>query len=448
MKKLKKLKKFLLVYVGIGILFIIIGSTVFAQEEVSEYSMNLSEFIREALENNHDLRSRKQEVQLKEEDLNIAKGERLGKLGLNMSYKNYDKEIVVGNSISDDFVKDDEEYSGVVSMEIPLYRGGSLRMNQKAAFEALESGKLNFSWEEDKLIYDVAQTYYQVLEIEKLIKTNNEHLNELVEQKRIVDEYINVGKAIKIEGLKEEVEILTTQQEIESLKSNLKSSYLLLFHLSGMPPESTVTVKEIDEDNFEDYKLENILANALINRKDYLSLEKEKSQMEYMIKVSKGAMKPEVDLVANYTVEGDGDLESYDNWNVGVQFKYYLFQGGTVLSKVKQARIERDIVEEKIKELKSSIDSEVRGAYFDMKAALVNIKKAKKSIGYAEENLRIEKIKYEAEKNRIIDVIYAQNLLLDVKTDYYKAIYKYKMSEIEMRKASGDIGYILRKDSI
>lgn len=433
---------------GIGILFIIIGSTVFAQEEVSEYSMNLSEFIREALENNHDLRSRKQEVQLKEEDLNIAKGERLGKLGLNMSYKNYDKEIVVGNSISDDFVKDDEEYSGVVSMEIPLYRGGSLRMNQKAAFEALESGKLNFSWEEDKLIYDVAQTYYQVLEIEKLIKTNNEHLNELVEQKRIVDEYINVGKAIKIEGLKEEVEILTTQQEIESLKSNLKSSYLLLFHLSGMPPESTVTVKEIDEDNFEDYKLENILANALINRKDYLSLEKEKSQMEYMIKVSKGAMKPEVDLVANYTVEGDGDLESYDNWNVGVQFKYYLFQGGTVLSKVKQARIERDIVEEKIKELKSSIDSEVRGAYFDMKAALVNIKKAKKSIGYAEENLRIEKIKYEAEKNRIIDVIYAQNLLLDVKTDYYKAIYKYKMSEIEMRKASGDIGYILRKDSI
>lgn len=328
---------------GIGILFIIIGSTVFAQEEVSEYSMNLSEFIREALENNHDLRSRKQEVQLKEEDLNIAKGERLGKLGLNMSYKNYDKEIVVGNSISDDFVKDDEEYSGVVSMEIPLYRGGSLRMNQKAAFEALESGKLNFSWEEDKLIYDVAQTYYQVLEIEKLIKTNNEHLNELVEQKRIVDEYINVGKAIKIEGLKEEVEILTTQQEIESLKSNLKSSYLLLFHLSGMPPESTVTVKEIDEDNFEDYKLENILANALINRKDYLSLEKEKSQMEYMIKVSKGAMKPEVDLVANYTVEGDGDLESYDNWNVGVQFKYYLFQGGTVLSKVKQARIERDI---------------------------------------------------------------------------------------------------------
>lgn len=410
--------------------------------------MNLSEFIREALENNHDLRSRKQEVQLKEEDLNIAKGERLGKLGLNMSYKNYDKEIVVGNSISDDFVKDDEEYSGVVSMEIPLYRGGSLRMNQKAAFEALESGKLNFSWEEDKLIYDVAQTYYQVLEIEKLIKTNNEHLNELVEQKRIVDEYINVGKAIKIEGLKEEVEILTTQQEIESLKSNLKSSYLLLFHLSGMPPESTVTVKEIDEDNFEDYKLENILANALINRKDYLSLEKEKSQMEYMIKVSKGAMKPEVDLVANYTVEGDGDLESYDNWNVGVQFKYYLFQGGTVLSKVKQARIERDIVEEKIKELKSSIDSEVRGAYFDMKAALVNIKKAKKSIGYAEENLRIEKIKYEAEKNRIIDVIYAQNLLLDVKTDYYKAIYKYKMSEIEMRKASGDIGYILRKDSI
>lgn len=433
---------------GIGILFIIIGSTVFAQEEVSEYSMNLSEFIREALENNHDLRSRKQEVQLKEEDLNIAKGERLGKLGLNMSYKNYDKEIVVGNSISDDFVKDDEEYSGVVSMKIPLYRGGSLRMNQKAAFEALESGKLNFSWEEDKLIYDVAQTYYQVLEIEKLIKTNNEHLNELVEQKRIVDEYINVGKAIKIEGLKEEVEILTTQQEIESLKSNLKSSYLLLFHLSGMPPESTVTVKEIDEDNFEDYKLENILANALINRKDYLSLEKEKSQMEYMIKVSKGAMKPEVDLVANYTVEGDGDLESYDNWNVGVQFKYYLFQGGTVLSKVKQARIERDIVEEKIKELKSSIDSEVRGAYFDMKAALVNIKKAKKSIGYAEENLRIEKIKYEAEKNRIIDVIYAQNLLLDVKTDYYKAIYKYKMSEIEMRKASGDIGYILRKDSI
>jgi outer membrane protein len=398
---LKKLKKFLLVYLGINILFIVIGTTTLAQEEISKYSMNLQEFIEKALESNHDLKSKKYEIQLKEKDLDIAKGERLGKLDLNMSYKNYDNKVAVGDAINENHVKDNEKYSGVISMEIPLYKGGSLRMNQKSAFEALESQKLNFSWEEDKLIYDVAETYYQILELEKLIKTNNEHLDELVEQKRIVDEYILVGKAIKIDGIKEEVEILTTQQDIEFIKSNLRSSYLLIFHLAGIPAESTITVTEIDEEKFEDYNLKNILAKALINRKDYLSLKKEKSEMEYMIEVSKGIMKPEVDFIANYNLEGDGDLETYDNWNVGVQFKYYLFQGGTALSKVKKAHIDEDIVEEKIKELKSRISLEVRGAYFDMTAALVNIKRAEKSVSYAKENLRIEKIKYEAEKNRV-----------------------------------------------
>lgn len=445
---MKKLKKSILMYIGVNILFIIIGSTVFARVEVSKNSMNLKQFIGEALENNHDLRSKKKGIQIKEKDLDIAKGERLGKLGLNMSYKNYDKNTAVGNTVSGDYTKDDEEYSGVISMEIPLYKGGSLRMNQKATFEALESEKLDFSWEEDKLIYDVVQTYYQILEIEKLIIANNEHLNELVEQKRIVEEYIHVGKAIRIDGIKEEVEILTTEQEIESIKSDLKSSYLLLFHLAGMPAESAVTVSEIDKEKFEDYNLENILSKAFTNRKDYLSLKREKSQMKYMIEVYKGSMKPEIDFVANYTIEGDSDLETYNDWNAGVQFKYYLFQGGTALSKVKQAHIKEDIVDEKIEELRSRINLEVCGAYFDMTAALINIKRAEKNIGYAEENLRIEKIKYEAKKNRIIDIIDAQNLLLDVKTDYYKAIYQYKMSEVKMKKASGDIEYILKGDLI
>ncbi len=440
--------KSILLYILGSILFILTVSPVFAQDKTAGYDMNLNEFIKEALKNNHNLKSQKHGVEVREKDLDIARGERFGKISFDMSYKNYDEVTAVGNSVSGDYVKDDEEYSGVVSLEIPLYKGGSLIMNQKAASAALESGKLDFSWEKDKLIYDVAQTYYQILETEKLIKTNNEHLNELIEEKRIVNEYIHVGKAIKIDGLKVDVEILTTEQEIESLKSDLKSSYLFLFHLTGMPPESAVTVREVDEGDFKDYKLEDISAKALINRKDYLSLEKEKSQMKYMTEVYKGKMKPEVNLIANYTVEGDSDLETFNDWNAGVQFKYYFFQGGTALSKVKQARIEEDMLNEKIKELKSRINLEVCEAYFDMKTALVNLKRAKKSISYAEENLRIEKIKYEAEKNRIIDIIDAQNLLLDVKTDYYEAVYQYKMAALEMRKASGDIEYILKGDSI
>ncbi|OQY40862.1 MAG: hypothetical protein B6227_06470 [Fusobacteriia bacterium 4572_74] len=169
-------------------------------------------------------------------------------------------------------------------------------------------------------------------------------------------------------------------------------------------------------------------------------MKKEKSNKSYMTRVYKGKLKPELDFIANYTVEGDSNLETYNDWNAGVQFKYYFFQGGTALSKVKRARIEENKTEENLRELESLIDLEVRKAYFEMKAALINIKRAEKSIGYAEENLRIEKIKYKSEKNRIVDVIDAQNLLLDVKIDYYKSIYHYKMSEINLKKSVWNIG--------
>jgi len=445
---LKKLKKSLLKYIGINIIFIIIGSTIFAKEENSKYTMNLNEFVNEALKNNHDLKSKKNGVHLKEKDLDIAKGKRLGKLGITMAHKNYENNVAIGDYLNGDYVKDNEKYSSAVTMEIPLYRGGTLVMNQRAAAQAVDSKKLDFSWEEDKLIYNIAKTYYKILENKKLLKINTEHLYELVEQKRIVDEFIHVGKAIKIEGIKEDVEIITTEQEIEFIKNDLKSGYLLLFHLTGMPSESEVTVKDIDEEIFQDYTLENIIAKAYMNRKDYLSLEKEKSEKEYLIKASKGQRKPSVDFVANYTMEEDGNLKEYNNWDVGIQFEYYFFQGGTISSKIKQSKIKKDIIDEKIKELKSNINLEVRDSYFQMKTSLINIKRAKKNIGYAKENLRIEKIKYESEKNRIVDVIDAQNLLLEMKTDYYKAIYNYKMSEIKMKKASGNIKDILKGDKI
>lgn len=63
---MKKLKNILLIYVGINILFILVGSNLFAQEKISKPSMNLQEFIEKALDNNHDLRSKKNEIQLKE----------------------------------------------------------------------------------------------------------------------------------------------------------------------------------------------------------------------------------------------------------------------------------------------------------------------------------------------------------------------------------------------
>jgi outer membrane protein TolC len=83
------------------------------------------------------------------------------------------------------------------------------------------------------------------------------------------------------------------------------------------------------------------------------------------------------------------------------------------------------------------IKLEVEKSYLDLKNALEKILVTKGAANQAEENLRINKIKYEEGIGTSTDVIDAITLLTLAETNYCRALYELRRAQAELRYATG-----------
>ena len=106
-----------------------------------------------------------------------------------------------------------------------------------------------------------------------------------------------------------------------------------------------------------------------------------------------------------------------------------LFQGGSTkaeLMKIDNQRLK--LVEEKNK-LMDDIRLEVEKYLLDVNTARERVAVTRDAVEQAEENLRINKVKYEAGAGTATDVLDAVTLLTIAETNNYKSVYDLKKAE-------------------
>ena len=122
---------------------------------------------------------------------------------------------------------------------------------------------------------------------------------------------------------------------------------------------------------------------------------------------------------------------------VGVKFN--LFDGLVTTSRYRQAVLNRSRTESALRRLKESIRLEYQVAANDARVFAEQIKVTEKAVQQGEENLRINKDRYQAQVGTATDVIDAQTLLTQVKTGYYHAFYDYQIAVARVKKALGEL---------
>ncbi len=100
---------------------------------------------------------------------------------------------------------------------------------------------------------------------------------------------------------------------------------------------------------------------------------------------------------------------------------------------------------EKVKEeeraIKLLINREVRDAHLNIANALERIEVTGKAIDSAQENVRIELLKYDAGAGTSTDVIDAQIDLLRAEIDHYQALFDRETALASLKKAVGEDEY-------
>jgi outer membrane protein len=161
------------------------------------------------------------------------------------------------------------------------------------------------------------------------------------------------------------------------------------------------------------------------------------------IEKQRAAQLPTVDLVGQHRY-GDilrGD-EAVPNTlttenTIGVQLNYFLYEGGAIRSRVREAKQRHIQALEQLEQQRRNIERQTRQAFLTLLANISRAKALKQALISTETALKAIKIGFESGTRTSVDVVNAQRDLLRAQRDYSRARYDYILNSFRLKLAVG-----------
>jgi len=417
-----------------------------SSSEKSYEVYSISEAIEMALKNNPDLAASKKRVRIEDYGIDIAKGERLPTINLNggLTRSRYAQPItpISGPPAEGGFPEFDESiYDISVSFTMPLYRGGRIEKGIKIAEIKRAAAEDTLKFNRQELVYNLTSIYYKISQLERLLEANNATVRQLQEHRKIVELNVSAGTAPRVDLLKTEAELSHARQSALVVKNNLESSYELLKVLMGVDMNKKISIAEAPEIKDGYPGVDESISKALSQRPDYKAISKEKAISEERIEVAEGKRLPSVNLNGEYGDRSGADFGFEENWSVGLRLSLPIFDGGITRSEISRERSQAEIARDKERSLRNEVIRQVKDAHFGIENADARISETLAAIDTANENLRIERLKYRTGGGTSADVLDAETVLLRAETDYYQALFDKAAAIASLKRAMGEGSY-------
>lgn len=314
-------------------------------------------------------------------------------------------------------------------------RDAALKLYQKGAEVTSEQIKASIY----KIYYQLSVSKTQI----ELLDANIALVEKNLRDTRII--YEN-GFREKLDVDKESVRLANLQTEKQKLLNQISNGYYALKLLIGMPiADELVLTDKVTENDVKDGVLE-AAAYKHEDRKEYQQALISKQLLEYNVRRYKLSQIPTVSLTALYAKNaqrnswnffGRGDWFSVSNVNLNVSIP--IFNGFFTKSKIQEAKIEVDKINNQLDGMKLWIDNDVEAARNNYKNAVVTMDFQKKNMELAEKIYQQTKKKYEVGTGSQIEIVAAQTEMKSAQTNYVTALYDAIIAKVDYLKATGKL---------
>lgn len=327
-----------------------------------------------------------------------------------------------------------------LSLSMPLYTGGKLENQREGARYGLNAADLTLENSRQQVKYEAAAAYYQVLQRTSLIDVQKQAVQLLQEHLRTVSIQYEVGTVAKSDVLAINVQIANAQQGLNTAQGNYLTAVAQLNNILGLPIDTEVAASE--ELNFINYNLTeaDCLEYALSHRPDGIAATYAVKQAKSQTSAAKSGYRPNVSAFVSGSESGEnvfGTNHSAEQWNVGLELSWNIFDNGVTSANVNQAKAAERKAESVALQQIERIQLEVRSAYIALKTAEKNIETTASAVSKAEEEFAIAQIRYVEGVDTNLNVMNAQEKIVETRNNYYTALYVYNTSRAELEKAMG-----------
>jgi outer membrane protein len=325
----------------------------------------------------------------------------------------------------------------------------------KAAKGSVQYNELAAQLSEENVLQQVAANYYQLVVTRQKMGVLDANIFRVNELEKIVASQVENGLVTKIELNR----IRVNKTNLEAQKLELENAVIqmesLLKYYMGMPMDQQITIPETAISEMENYG-KGISAEDKINVENLISMRLMTKQAELLAlqtKVHKAGYFPNLYLNGHYTYNSQSNKFNlysknalgYDMAAVSLNLSIPIFDGLARRAKVKSSEIQLQQLRQEMSKTTNALTMSFQNAKLQIANSLRTIEVQQANKELAREVYELTDANYKLGLASLTDVINAETELRTAENSYNEALLQYKVAEIELIKAKGEIGTLLNK---
>ncbi len=294
----------------------------------------------------------------------------------------------------------------------PLFNP-EIYFNYKAQKELITVQQAQKKAYENQLKFEITSAYYQYLQSDEALRVLKNTRSLLFELLKINQRLVANAKATKDVVLNTEYELNKTEQQIAENEKNIEVAQAYFNFLLNREMNASVEKDSTLTTSISDQQEISALTNtALQQRQELQQIQNGLRANQQLIGLSRGnAFLPKINLVGDVGYQGFyytfGSDQQY--WLVQFGLTWDIFKGGEKRAKTQQARIDYQVMENKMEQLKRQIELQVIQAHYELKSARQAYVASQSGVRSAEKSFQIIKAKYNEGQAILLEYLDAQN---------------------------------------
>jgi len=407
--------------------------------------LSLMDALKLSLLNNKSLQAIIQEKEVARGELVIAYAQAFPEVTATGNYTKLDKVSsfdVGGGSVSLGSV---DTYSVELTVKQSVFRGGAIGAGIRAAKVFAMMADENVRGTVQRLIFDVAKAYYDMLLAQHLYNINLDAVAASKAQLDVVRKKRAQGVAADFDVLRAETELSNFRAELIQQRNRINLARTALLRAIGVSQQSKIALA--DELQYKPMKpvLEEAVRLAFVNRPELYQAELDVRFHSELLRIAKGKYLPKVDVLlthgwANPDPHSITRLKWGHQWFTGVTVEMPVFDGFKRRGDTIKSRAELKKAKVKLLDAQEQALFEIQRAILSLHDADEFVDSQKMNLQRATEGLRLAKVGYDAGINTELEVIDARAANTRARSFYYQAVYGHTVARLNLQRAAGILG--------
>ena len=326
----------------------------------------------------------------------------------------------------------------------------------KAAKAGMDYYTMNTALTETQVIEMVSQLYFRYQVTLTQVAVLDSNIANISKVESSTQSQFENGLARKIDVDRLKVNLVNLRTERTSLIDSISQQGYQLRYFLGMGMDDPLSLLPFSAASVESEIGVGVSLDSgmnLNNRLEYTILKKEAQLEGYQLKANKAAFYPSVDLQGYYSTNGVSDNFDfighgttaiwYQTGYLTLNLRVPIWDGGGRKSRVHQAQILIDQYNKQAEQAASQLDLDYRNSKIYLQTSINTIRAQKDNMELAREVYLVTQSNYNQGLSTLTDLLDAENSFLASENNYNGALLQYKLAQIGLIKANGNLKSLL-----